>query len=318
MPDGSPIRLLNESVLNGSILMILVTCTIATFMAQKGGNNISLQESQSKEEGETDSGERILIPVNNPETIDELISLSSIIRSSNNRDGYYVLNIIQNSTSETEAVRTANRILDKAVYSGSSADLHLQKILRYDLNTVNGIASVIREQSITDLIMGLHVKKEISESFLGKVTEGILTKCNTTTFIYKPVQPVSTIKRHVVIIPQRAEIEMGFPFWVVKIWNMARNTGSKILFYGSDRTIRLLKEVNSKHPVEAEFRNFTDWEDFLVLSRDIRDDDNLIIVMSRENKPSYHPNMSKVSHYLNSYFKANSFILLFPHAIRDW
>lgn len=33
--NGEPIRLLNESVLNGTILMILVTCTIASFAAQK-------------------------------------------------------------------------------------------------------------------------------------------------------------------------------------------------------------------------------------------------------------------------------------------
>ncbi len=312
MPDGSPIRLLDESVLNGAIVMILVTCTIATFITQKGGNNISIQMSHSGEEGEADTGERILIPVNNPDTIDELISLSSIIRSSNNHTGFYVLNIIQNSRSDTDAVQTANRILDKAVYSGSSADLRLQRILRYDLKTVDGIASVIKEQSITDLIMGLHIKKEISESFLGKVTEGILTKCNITTFIYKPIQPVSTIKRHVVVIPEKAEVEMGFPLWVVKMWNIARNTGIKLLFYGSERTIRLLREVNVKHPVEADFRRFGDWDDFLVLSRDIRDDDNLIIILSRENKPSYHHRMARISHYLNNYFHNNSFILLYP------
>lgn len=261
-PDGTPIRLLNESVLNGSILMILVTCTIATFSAQRGGNNISLKESQGSEEGETDTGERILIPVNNPETIDELISLGSVIRSSYNRSGFIALNILQDSSSDSESVINSNRILDKAIYAGASADLRVQKILRYDLNTVTGIASVIREQSVTDLILGLHVKKEISESFLGKVTEGILTKCNTTTYIYKPVQPVSTIKRHVIIIPDRAEVEMGFPAWVVKIWNMGRNTGTRLLFYASDRTIRLLREVNSRYAVEAEFRSFSDWDDF--------------------------------------------------------
>ena len=30
-PDGQPIRLLNEDVLNGTIVMILITCTIASF-----------------------------------------------------------------------------------------------------------------------------------------------------------------------------------------------------------------------------------------------------------------------------------------------
>src|SRR5690606_21206626 len=34
-PDGEPIRLLNDSVLNGSILMILITCTVASFVAQR-------------------------------------------------------------------------------------------------------------------------------------------------------------------------------------------------------------------------------------------------------------------------------------------
>ena len=190
--------------------------------------------------------------------------------------------------------------------------MQMSKILRYDINIVNGISGVVREQSITDLVMGLHVKKGISESFLGNLTEGILTKCNTTTFIYKPVQPLSTIKRHIVIIPRKAEIEMGFPEWIIKIWNIAKNTGTKLLFYGSEQTIKLLKGVRDKQPVEAEFRNFTDWDDFLILSRDIKNDDNLIIILSRENWPSYHEGMARVPHYLNRYFQLNSYILLYP------
>lgn len=48
--NGEPIRLLNESVLNGTILMILVTCTIASFAAQKGAHNIAAQDISDKEE----------------------------------------------------------------------------------------------------------------------------------------------------------------------------------------------------------------------------------------------------------------------------
>lgn len=43
-PVGEPIRLLNESVLNGTILMILVTCTMASFSAQKGAHNIAMND----------------------------------------------------------------------------------------------------------------------------------------------------------------------------------------------------------------------------------------------------------------------------------
>jgi Kef-type K+ transport system membrane component KefB len=34
-PTGEPIRLLSEDVLNGTVLMILVTCTISSFITEK-------------------------------------------------------------------------------------------------------------------------------------------------------------------------------------------------------------------------------------------------------------------------------------------
>jgi len=314
-PGGDPIRLLNDSVLNGTIIMILITCTIATFAAQKGAKNISISESSATEPKEPEKEERILIPVSFHETIDELIGLGAIIKSNENRQGLYALNIINNNSSDSSAESKANKILEKAVMSASSADIQLKKLLRYDLNIVNGIISVIREHNITDLILGLHVKKGISESFLGNLTEGILTRSNTTTFVYKPVQPISTIRKHIIVVPTNAEDEIGFPFWLLKVWNIARSTGAKLVFYGTIQTIRLIKGIHLKHPIDAEFNIFDNWNDFLILSRDIRNDDCLMVVLSRPNKPSFHNNMANIPDYLNKYFQQNSFILVYPMQI---
>ncbi len=308
--NGEPIRLLSESILNGTIIMILITCTIASFAAQKGGKNISLQESSAVESENVEHSERILIPISNPETIDELINLSSILKSKGNKKGLFALNVVNNDSSESN--NQAKKVLDKAVYTASANDIQLNKLLRYDINPTNGIIGVIKEQNISDLVLGLHVNKGISESFLGKLTEGILTKCNTTTFVYKPIQPISTIKRHVVIVPQNAEKEIGFPFWLSKIWNIPKNTGAKIVFYANETALAYIKKIHLKHPIEADFKFFDDWNDFLIISRDIRTDDNLLIVLSRANKLSYHVNMSNIPTYLNKYFQGNSFILIYP------
>ncbi len=84
---GEPIRLLNESVLNGTILMILFTCTIASFVAQKGAKNIALLETSDTETEDEENQEKILIPINNIETTDELVNLGVTIKSKNNKDG---------------------------------------------------------------------------------------------------------------------------------------------------------------------------------------------------------------------------------------
>lgn len=313
--SGEPIRLLSESILNGTILMILFTCTFASFVAQKGAKNIALAEASETEESkedEKDNLERILIPISTLETTEELVNLGVTIKSKKNKDGLYALNIVDNTKSDASADKKAQKILNTAAVTAAATDNEMHELLRYDLNIVNGISSVIKENKITDLILGLHVQKGISDSFIGNLTEGILTKCNTTTLIYKPAQPFGTIKRHIIIVPQHAEREIGFPFWLIKVWNIARNSGAKLHFYAHKDTLKFIKEVQKKHPIECDFEEFSEWEDFLILARDFHPDDNLIIVLSRKDKPSYHSNMTRVPHYLNKYFKTTSYILIYP------
>lgn len=309
---GEPIRLLSESILNGTILMILFTCTIASFVAQKGAKNLALLKSAGETEEDQETQEKVLIPISNSETTDELINLGVTIKSKKNRNGLYALSIINNNNSDGAADKHAKKILNKAAVTASATDNLLNQLLRYDLNLVNGITSVVKEQKITDIILGLHIKKGISDSFLGNLTEGILTKCNTTTLIYKPAQPFGTIKRHIIIVPENAEKEIGFPFWLIKVWNIARNSGAKLVFYANPESLKFIKEIQSKHPIECEFKEFSEWDDFLILSRDFQPNDNLIIILSRKNKPSYTGNMANIPSYLNKYFKETSYILIYP------
>ena len=79
--------------------------------------------------------------------------------------------------------------------------------------------------------------------------------------------------------------------------------------------LSVLQEVNAKHAVEVEFNEFADWDDFLIISRDVKENDALMIVMSRRNYPSYVKNMTLVPTYLNKYFNRHSCILIYPMQI---
>lgn len=308
--NGNPIRLLDDNILNGTIIMILVTCTIASFASQKSARNIAFSE-QSGDEPQNNT-EKILIPLSNPDHIEELVTLSAIIKSKHNKDGLYALNIINSEEDSAEAEKKAGMLLEKAKISASATDIDIKTLLRYDFNLVNGITNVIRENSITELILGLHINKSFTGSFLGKLAEGLLSKVSVTTFIYHPFQPIATIKRHLVIVPANAEYEIGFSFWLAKVWNIALNTGAKIVFYGSVHNLKIIRDIYAKHPIEAEFHAFTEWDDFLVLTREIKSNDNLIIVLSRQDGLSYHQGMQKVPVYISKYFSENNFLLIYP------
>lgn len=309
---GLPIRLLTDSVLNGTVIMILITCTIASFATQKGAQNLALQEASADDIPGDETREKILIPLSNRDTVEELIHLSITIKSSKQSGNLIGLNIIDDNSHNSGSEKNAQKLLELAENVAASTDNTLIPVIRYDSNVVNGILNVIKENKITDLIVGLHEKRGITDTFLGKLTTGILQRSETTTLIYRPLQPLSTIKRNLIFIPDNADKEVGFPFWLVKIWNIGRNTGSKLIFYASTELISLLKEIQKKHPVDAVFKEFSDWDNFLILSRDIKPDDNLVFVMSRKNYPSYHPLMAQVPGFLNNYFEHRNFILIFP------
>ena len=309
--NGEPIRLLNESVLNGTILMILVTCTIASFAAQKGAHNIAAQDISDKEENKKES-EHILIPVSNEETVEELVNLSLAIKSPQNKNGLFALKVIDNHHSDEKALKQSRRVLQTAVNTAAATDTQMKDLLRYDLSVSNAIASVVKEREITDLVVGLHKEKDIPAAFLGHIVESVLAESSVSTFIYKPAQPISTVRRHLIIIPELAEKEIGFNQIIFRLRNVTQNTGAATVFYGSEATLNALKKLLAKKSGEASYIEFNDWDDFLIVFRDIKPDDTMWIILSRKEGLSYAPAMARIPKYLNKYFQANSFVLAYP------
>ncbi|MEG1738314.1 MAG: cation:proton antiporter [Odoribacter sp.] len=310
---GNPIRLLNEDVLNGTIVMILITCMIASLVTQRSAQNIAISEMSGDRIGDNDDEqERILIPLSNSETVEELITLGTAIKSRRNKAKLVVVSIVKSDNIDATVEKEAKLLLEKAKKVAAATELYIEPVLRYDLNIVNGIRNVAKEHKITDIVIGLRTQKDISDTFLGKLTEEVLSKCSTTTLAYRPMQPMSTVKRYIVVIPENAEKEIGFPYWLISVWNLGKNIGTKLVFYGNPNILNILKLVHSRHFIDAEFKEFTDWDNFTEVAREMQDNDALMLVMSRRNCPSYSRHMEYVPTYINKYFNTKNCILIFP------
>jgi Kef-type K+ transport system membrane component KefB len=310
---GNPIRLLDVNILNGTILMILVTCIISSFATQRGASNLAIT-STGNQENDPDSqiAEKILIPINNIENADNLITISTAIKSKRNTSELFALNVVIQSADMHKSEADGKRILERASQTASASDNSIRTLLRYASSTENGIINTVNEQKITDIILGLHHSSNLSENFLGKITDSILARCNANVMVYKQSQPLSTIKRTIVIIPDRAELEIGFAFWLIRVWNLSRNLGTELVFFSTPSTLSAIEKIRAKHPVKASFNEFSNWNRFAQLIPLITPDDMLFIIMSRKGHISYNSGMVKLPQILNNYFAKNSFTLTYP------
>ena len=80
-------KLLNDDVLNGTVVMILLTCIISSLATERSARKFALDEKLqfSEKEEESSEMEQILIPVANPETTENLVNLARIYREENER-----------------------------------------------------------------------------------------------------------------------------------------------------------------------------------------------------------------------------------------
>ena len=314
-PGGEPIRLLNEDILNGTILLILLSCAISSFVVEKASKNLALKEEEEAGE-KIETGEKILISLAYPDTVEELIDFGLMLKPKKSHIPVYALNIISDDSNDETTQFSGMKMMEKAIKQAAATENTIIPLTRYDMNVSNAIIYTIKEQNISDVLIGLH-KDGNPKDFLGPITENILTKTGETIYIYKYVQPFNTLKRMVVAVTPKAEMEPGFNHWFSKVSTIAKAGGLSIHFFAEDDTITELKKLNaqSASPAVAAYNSFSNWQDFLILSRELKQNDLFVIISSRKRHPSYNGQLERLPYYLSNYFTHNSFIILYPQQL---
>ena len=311
-PEGIPIRLLDEDILNGTILLILISCAVSSFVVEKASANMALKEAEEAGE-EVDDGEKILVSLAYPDMVNEMVDMGLMLKPKKSTTPVYALTIISDDADNESAQFTGKRMMENAIKQAAATENTIIPLTRYDMNVSNAIIYTIKEQNITDVLIGLH-KDSNQKTFLGPITENIISKSRETIYIYKYVQPFNTLKRMLVVVTPKAELEPGFRHWFSRVSTIAKAGGLSVHFYAEERTIEELKKLNlqSSNPVVAIHTPFSRWEDFLILSRELKQNDFLVIISSRKGHFSFQEHLDKLPYYLSRYFTNNSFIILYP------
>ncbi|WP_294203346.1 cation:proton antiporter [uncultured Chryseobacterium sp.] len=313
---GEPIRLLNEHVLNGSILLILISCTISSFVSMSSAQKISEQDNEDTVSGNSHEEENILLALNYEATVERMVNLGILIKAHSNTENMYALNIINEDKNES-SVKNAEKLLHTATDAAAAADVKIQSLKRYDNDVINGVGNVIKEQKITDLIVAVNDEKGFSPSFVYNLYNGYLQNEDINVLVYHAAQPLSTVKKYAVMIPENAHQEAGFFHALLRVWNIARNSGATLVFYASEKILDILQRIIKKANIEAEFIIMNSWKDGEKTAAQLKDDEALIIFMAKRGMTSYIPAMRLIPELLNRNLGKNNYLLIFPFSESD-
>ena len=312
LPGGE--RLLNDDVLNGTVLLILVTCVVSSLITERAAKKLAMDDSEPGKESSTET-EKILVSLANPDTIEDMMNLSLVIRDTKLKDNLLALHVINDDSTSDNLRMRSKRNLEKAAMTTTAANVSLKQLTRYDLNIASGIIHTIKEYEATDIVIGLHRKANIVDSFFGHLAESLLKGTHREVMIAKFLMPVNTLRRINIAVPPKAEYESGFSKWVEHFCRMGSILGCRVHFFANERTLmRVQQLVKKRHAgTPTEFSILEEWEDLLLLTGQVNYDHLLVVISARRGSISYDPSFERLPAQLGKYFSNNSLIVLYPN-----
>lgn len=307
--------MLSEDIMNGAVVMILICCIVASVVTERAAMKIRMritsENLEHEEIGDTEFARQI-VSVSNPVTSEGLMRLALFMRDRRNTNPLTVLYV---RTGQDKRARAMGKIaMEGAVTASEDMDVEVKTIERFDINVASAIHSVAVEQEATEILIGLHRRSNIVDSFFGSLIDQLITSTSRMIIISRCFIPIDTVTRIVVVVTQKAEYETGFHLWVSRVAMLAFNIEAGLTFISYKETQDFIRAAIEEDGIEVDvkFKVLDAYDDFILLTGDIAEDDLLIMVGARRGSISYNSELDSMPGFLSKYFSRHNLALIIP------
>jgi Kef-type K+ transport system membrane component KefB/nucleotide-binding universal stress UspA family protein len=319
---GYEAKILDENILNGTIILILITCIVASFVTEKAAKKIVIESEDGADslvKPNSMHNEHILLPIANVSNIEKLLEFAIFIKDKKSANPVSILSVVSNNQEAEINILKARNKLEAFVKQASASETKVTIITTIDHNPASGIARISREIMADIIVLGWPQRSGFIDKLIGEKVDNILNNTDKTTFICHLEKPLALHKRIVVAAPPLTEHENGFDVWLNKIAKLAHELSIPIILYCTEATEKAVQKSfkKAKRTISTTVKPFNDWEDFLVLSRHVHTEDLFVLVSARKGAASYMGTLENLPTKLEKHFTAYSRFVIYPQQYTD-
>ncbi len=314
-------QIIDEHVLNGTIVLILISCIIASIVTENASKRIVMAGHQDQEHIEhvEEHEEQIVIPIANLNNMEAILDFATLIKSKKSPHPLNILSVVPNDEQAERNVMLARQNLDKMAKYASGSETDVELITSIDFNIANGIGRAARDAFADCLILGWPSASSFVEKIVGEKTESILNRTDASLFMCRLDKPFITNKSITIFVPPLAESEVGFAYWMEKMCKFAQELSLPITYVCNYRTKQAIEEMLNtlKSSVPVSYSIYEDWDNIYGLATFSNADSLLVFVSSRFGEVSYRDSLDGLAKRVGKYYKNQNLILIFPSRVAD-
>lgn len=312
---GFKYGMLNEDLMNGAVVMILVCCIVASVVTEQAARrirmNLTQRDLEHEEIGATEFARQV-VSVANPVTAEGLVRVALFMRSKLNVNPLTLLYV--RSGDDRRARSMGREAVRQAMEAAESMEVPVKRKERFDINVADALRNVAVEQDATEIVIGLHRRTAIVDTFYGSLIEQLLQATDRMVIMSRCFIPVDTVTKISVVVPRKAEYETGFHLWVTRTATLAANIEARVTFIAYADTREFIAAALAEDGVEADVRweTLESYDDFILLSGEIGDDDLLIVIGARKGSISYSSDLEQLPGFLSKHFNSQNLLVIYP------
>jgi len=308
---GFDLGLFDQNVINGTILLILISCLFSSFVSERAARDIAIQEKELVRKT-NDKPERILIPVSNPDNIQRLIDFGLLIKDQKSPEPIYPLSIVEDDADADEKLNLVRKVIEGVAEQIASGDKKVEVLKKVDLSIVDGIVRTAKAYNISDILISYKPNQGTGNIIFGGVAENLLAKSKQSVILSRILQPLSTFERVLVVLSPNAELENGFIRACAKLQSILRQLGSASMVYGGENTIsEFSKAVGDRRRSFYKYAVTESFESGEFLET-IRKDDLVLILNARKQTLSYNYHVDDLQKKIFKQSEFTSFVVIYP------
>jgi Kef-type K+ transport system membrane component KefB len=282
------VGLFDKTVVNGSIVMILVTCTISPMVMARYGPEVAKREAAAAAAEHIGPRQRILVGLQSLVTAQPMIELSLLLRDPAQRQALYLVHATCDDEHVEHNVGRAEKMLHDAVMLCSSADVPAETSTSIDQSISAALVRSTKALQASHLVLDWNFESPSGNSVLGSTVDELLRTNSSTLLLFRSRHPVPTTRNIAVAVPPVAFNRETLGAAITAVKRVAQQLGAPIEVLADDETWTRCRAViePAKPEVKLKYQRLEHWDSLRQALLDRTSTSDLLVILgAREAAP---------------------------------
>ncbi|TVQ94662.1 MAG: cation:proton antiporter [Deltaproteobacteria bacterium] len=311
---GYKLEFFDDNVLNGTIIMIIVTCLVGPAMVDRAGRQIAKLIASTPPDAH-DAPQRLLIPLSNPESVSVLLDMALMARDGLSEQPIYPLVVVDDSEDADARLAAAEGLLANAIHHGASVQVPVQPITRVHKNVSTTMLSAARDTRSSHVIVGWDGRRSRYGHTFGRVLDPVVREGECALLVCHLRQPPNTLAKVVLTLPPFAHRHPGFAQQIHDLKRIVQRIAAPLVVLvppeNAEEAIATIKRAKPTVPLTA--HTLPSWSGVLgAVAEQVEEDTLLMLVSARPGTLAFDQNLDHLPSKITRRFEELNLVVSYP------